>query len=261
MKKRITLLLAISLIAFMSLGCDPCVEDVTGIDGTTAAKLYYPCRILKPIPATTMSSGWLAGLYTVEWISEAIAQKGYVVLAFTPANRAGLVTVWEDAHKNTFRKLKEINRSHATLAGKIDESKLQITGYSKGGGGSLAAAADLGDEVASVLTFAPYWGEEYPLDSLRSMKAAVFITAGGDADILATPAMTRKQFDAMPGTISKLYRRHDSWGHLAWLGGSEKDETILNEIAAWMNYYLKENQSGESILSDRTDIGDYEWIK
>jgi len=70
-----------------------CTENIAGIGATAAAKLYYPCSISGgQIPASTMSSGWTAGLAAIEWLSRPMADQGNVVLAFTPANRYGMVT-------------------------------------------------------------------------------------------------------------------------------------------------------------------------
>jgi dienelactone hydrolase len=269
MKKQLVVLLAVSLVALMGFGCDSggsgssggvCTENVSGIARTSAAKLYYPCNISSPLPATTMSSGWTAGLNAIEWLSSPMAAQGYIVLAFTPANTMGMVEQWEAAHKNTHSKLLQLNSSHAKLKGKIDTAKMQISGYSKGGGGSLAAAAGVGGGVRSVVAMAPYCGGEYSMNVLRNMKGATFIQCGGVSDTLARPAMTRDEYESLPNNISKAYKRHSAWGHLEWATGGNQG-TIKNEIFAWMNYYLKGNTSGASYIENRTGVDSYEWVK
>ncbi len=266
-KFKIVALFAFTMMLLVSFGCDTgggigqvCTENVRGISRTAGAKLYYPCNPSGQLPASTMSSGWTAGLNAIEWLSRPMAAEGTVVLAFTPANKMGMVEQWAAAHKNTFQKLKEINQSHRVLAGKIDESKMQIAGYSKGGGGTLAAAASLGGSVASAVGMAPYCGGEYSMATLRRMQAATFIQAGGVADTLARPTMTWQEYQSLPSGISKLYKRHSAWGHLEWAMGVNQG-TIKNEIFAWMDYYLRGDTSGQRHLENRTGVDRYQWEK
>ncbi len=263
-KLSIAALLTLTVILLASIGCDGgqqvCTETVRGINRTSTAKLYYPCSPSGQLPASTMSSGWTAGLSAIEWLSRPMASQGVVVLAFTPANVMGMVEQWQAAHKNTHQKLKEINRSHRVLAGKIDESKMQIAGYSKGGGGTLAAAAQLGSSVATAVGMAPYCGGEYSMSILRNMRAATFIQAGGVADTLARPNMTWQEYQSLPNGISKLYKRHSAWGHLEWAYGLNQG-TIKEEIFAFMAYYLRGDTSGTRYLENRTGVDRYEWVK
>jgi len=267
MKKQIWVCIALTAMVLMSVApqvnaAAVCTENVRGIGRTAGAKLYYPCNISGQIPASTMSSGWTAGLGAIAWLSRPMAAQGTVVLAFTPLNRFGMVTDWQAAHTNCFNKLKQFASSHRKLAGKIDLSKMQIAGYSKGGGGSLAAAAHLGSQVASVVGMAPYWGFEYNISALRRMSAATFIQAGGVGDSLARPGMTQQEFNTLPNGISKLYKRRSAWTHLEWAFGVNQG-TIKREIFAWMDYYLNGNKTGanESILSNRLGCSGYKWNK
>jgi len=269
MKKQIIVCIALITMVFMNFGfateadaAAVCTETIRGIGSTAGAKLYYPCTISGQIPASTMSSGWTAGLSAIQWLSRPMASEGTVVLAFTPANRYGMVTTWKRAHTNCFNRLKQIASSHRKLAGKIDTSKMQIAGYSKGGGGSLAAAAALGSQVASVVGMAPYSGGEISTSAFRKMNAATFIQCGGIADSLARPTMTKMEFNALPSGISKLYRRHSAWSHLEWAFGINQG-TIKREIFAWMDYYLRDKKTAanESILSSRVGLSGYQWKK
>jgi len=140
---------------------------------------------------------------------------------------------------------------------------MQIAGYSKGGGGSLAAAGNLGSQVASVIGMAPYYGGEYNITVLGKMKAATFIQCGGTGDSLARPAMTMQEFQALPNGISKLYKRRAGWSHLEWATGTNQG-TIKNEIFAWMDYYLNGNKTSqnESVLSNKSGgVDAFQWDK
>jgi len=261
MKKQVVVCIALIAVMLMGIGFEReagavvCTENVRGIGMTAAAKLYYPCNISGQIPASTMSSGWTAGLAAIEWLSRPMANSGVVVLAFTPLNRFGLVTEWQAAHTNTFNRLKQIASSHPKLGGKIDLSRMQIAGYSKGGGGSLAAAANLGSQVASVVGMAPYWGYEYNITALRRMQAATFIQCAGIMDTLARPLMTEQEYGTLPNGIPKLYKRRTAYNHLDWAMGINQG-TIKREIFAWMDYYIRGNQTAanDQILNSRLGV-------
>ncbi len=264
MKKGIAALLALAFIAFLGYACDTGIggvvtERVT-VSGASAAKLYYPSNLSHPVGATTMSSGYTQTLNNIEWLSKRVAGEGYVVLGMTPTNIMGLVGGWTNMHKNGIRKLQQLNSSHNKLRGMIDTSKLQISGHSKGGGGSLAAGADLRGEVASVVAHAPYCGGEYSQASLRNMQADTFIQAGG-SDTLATNMMTRGEFDSLPNSISRLYKEYTGFGHLAWTTGAglNHQNTIGDNTVAWMKYYLDGDTSRQNVLSSRAGTSRYDW--
>lgn len=267
MKKTIAAIIALSFIAFLGYACDNSssssggiVKENVSVSGASAAKLYYPANLSSVVGATTMSAGYTQNLSNVEWLSTRLAQQGYVVLGMTPSNNWGMVSGWITMHKNGISKLQQLNSSHAALRGKIDTNKLQISGHSKGGGGSLAAAAQLGGSVASVVAMAPYCGGEYSMSSLRSMRANTFIQAGG-GDTLATNSMTREEYGYLPGTISKMYQEYSGMSHMSFTNGATGStaNTLSTDTIAWMKYYLDGDTSKKSTLADRSGSQRYEW--
>ncbi len=262
MKKGIAALLALAFIAFLGYACDTggIVTERVNVSGASAAKLYYPSYISSPVGATTMSSGFTQTLQNIEWLSKRVAGEGYVVLGMTPTNIMGMVGGWTNMHKNGIRKLQQLNSSHNKLRGMIDTNKLQISGHSKGGGGSLAAGAQLGGEVASVVAHAPYCGGEYSQASLRNMQADTFIQAGA-SDTLATNIMTRGEYDSLSNSISKMYKEYTGFGHLAWTTGAGMNHQRLigDNTVAWMKYYLDGDTSRASILQSKAGTSRYKW--
>ena len=262
--KSVYFLLALSMVIFAAYGCDEdniCSESVY-VSDTREARVYYPCDISAPTPATTMCSGYIGDYDDIEFLSEAVTASGYVVLAFTPTTEYGFVEGWKDAHKSSIAELQDMNENHSVLSGKIDTNKLQTSGHSKGGGGAIQAAAELGDSVSSSIGMAPYQGMEFYDFNLRNMTAATFVQAAGIADYLATPSMTEDEYDALPDDISKCYKRHSAWGHFEWTGLSTTyHDTLSEEVIAWMRYYLSNDTSMEDVISDRTGVGQFEWNK
>lgn len=261
MKKTMALLLTLSMIALFGYGCDDngvCTESGGYVYGTSDTELYYPCSISGTVGATTMSAGYTQTLNNVDWLSERLAEEGFVVLAFTPTNTLGFVSGWRDAHKNAIDRIRSINSTHSTLRGKIDEGKLQTCGHSKGGGGSLWASSQLQGALKTTVGMAPY-REEFLNSTLGSITAATFVQAGG-SDTLATNSMTRGEYDGL-GDISKMYVEYTGYGHLAWDGASGSTaDRIAGDIIAWMRYYMDGDTSYASTLSNTSGTSRHEWV-
>jgi len=264
MKKSLSVILSLSLIALFGYGCDGgsgtiTVEDPGYISGTSDAELYYPNTISGTVGATTMSAGYTQALGNVEWLSRKVAESGYVVLAFTPTNNLGMVSGWRDAHKNCITKLKNINSNHSVLRGKINTAKLQTCGHSKGGGGSLWASSELTTQLKTTVGMAPY--QEGFFDStLGSVTAATFVQAGG-SDTLATNSMTRGEYSGLSSRISRMYVEYSGYGHLAWDGATGTTASrISGDIIAWMKYYMDGQTSYASTLSNTSGTARHEWV-
>jgi hypothetical protein len=264
-RRQLVCLLVLSLAAMMGFGCDggstsTITEENHGIiSQTSETRLYYPNTISGTIGATTMSSGYTGTLDDVDWLSEAVAKAGYVVLAFTPTNTLGMVSGWRDAHKSCITEIKSINSSHSTLRGKINTSKLSTCGHSKGGGGSLWASSQLTTQLKTTVGMAPY-EEGFADSALRTITAATFIQAGA-ADTLATNSMTRGEYGGLSTNISRMYVEYTGYDHLAWASASGSTATRLSgDIIAWMKYYLDGQTSYASTLSNTSGTSRHEWV-
>jgi hypothetical protein len=263
MKKALSLILALSVSALVAYACVPsggvCTENGGFVAGTANTKLYYPCNISSPTGATTMTSGFTGTLSAVQWLSQAIARDGYVVLAFTPANTFGMVSGWRNAHKNCINRLKTINNTHAKLRGLIDLSKLQTCGHSKGGGGSLWASSELRGTLKTTVGMAP-WQEGFTGATLRSITAATLIQAGA-GDSLATGVMTRGEYNAL-GNISKAYFSYTGLGHMAWASATgARADTLSKGILAWMHYYMDGDTSYKSTIQSGVGKNINIWVQ
>ncbi|MDA8139306.1 MAG: hypothetical protein M0036_11700 [Desulfobacteraceae bacterium] len=271
MKKTVILLLVLSVIGLISYACDTgtsetptlgasvCTKSISGIGSTSAAKLYYPCTINGTVGATTLAGGYTETLNNVDWLSQAVASAGYVVLAYTPTNTLGMVSQWRDAHKNCISKLKSLNTSDANVKGKINTSKLQVSGHSKGGGGALWAAAQLTTQLRTAVPLAPYQ-EQFANSALSTIKAATFIEAGG-GDTLATNAMTRGEYNALPTSISRKYLEYNGYGHMAWSYATGADAARMSgDMIAWMKYYMDGDTSQKSIIANQSGTTNFNWV-
>lgn len=259
MKRSFVLLLALLAIIMSSYGCDDvCTENGGAVQQAANTKLYYPCQISSPTAATTISSGFIQGLSDIQWLSQKIAEDGYIVLALTPVNRLGMVSQWRNMHKSGVQRLKTINSSHAKLRGMI--SDYQVSGHSKGGGGTLWAAADLRGELTTAIAMAPYREVTDLAMGLNNITAATLIQAGG-GDTLATNPMTRAYYDQLPNGISKGYFEYVGYDHVAWTSTSAmgRQGRISGDYLAWMNYYINGDTSAAGALRNAAGTALHKW--
>lgn len=261
MKKAIVFLSAVSVFALIAYACvapsGVCSENGGSVSGTSATKLYYPCDISRATGATTMSSGFGGNLNAVQWLSNLLAEEGFVVLAFTPSNNMGPVSGWRDAHKNCIARLQALNSNHSKLAGKIDLSKLQTCGHSRGGGGALWAAADLRGTLKTTVGMAPW--QTFTGNPLATVSAAALVQAGS-SDSMAVSSMTQGAYNLL-GNISKAYIVYNGLGHVAWSAASGNTaSTLANGVIAWMRYYMDRDASYKDDIANPSGSSSHEWI-
>jgi predicted alpha/beta-hydrolase family hydrolase len=258
---HIAAILILSWVTLTGYGCDysnVCTSSTT-VSYTSDAKLYYPCNISTALPATTMTSGYMGTLSQVDWLSKAVANDGFVVLAFTPSNIYGYVSGWRDAHKAAISKLKSINTSTGTLKGKINTAKLQTCGHSKGGGGSLWASSQLGTGLAATIGMAP-WKEQFTNTTLAAIKAPTLIQAG-TLDSLATRSMTYGEYYALSTSIKRAYFEYSGTDHMSWASGGSNQTQLGTDVVAWMRYYLKGDTAAASQLAIGSGKVTNLWVK
>lgn len=264
MKKAIALVSTLLMLALILNGCDGltasnqvCSEDGGRVSGTTKTMLYYPCSISGPTAATTMSSGFGGNLYAMQWISNRLAEEGFVVLAFTPSNNMGPITGWRDAHKNCIARLQALNSSHRVLQGKIDLDKLQTCGHSRGASGSLLASADLTGTLKSTVALAPW---QTSVGNAYSAITSPTLIQAGSSDSMAVPSMTQGAYNGL-GNISKAYFVYEGMTHTAWSAAQEPTASILADgVIAWMHYYMDGDTSYQSAIASSANKTTNTWV-
>jgi predicted dienelactone hydrolase len=215
--------------------------------------VFYPCESADgPFPATTLTGGFTNTKEQMYWLAEHLVTHGYIIIAITPDNTLGTAPTWEKAHKAGINKLKSENgRSTSPIYGLVDTAKLQISGYSMGGGGTLLAAHDLGSQIASAQAFAPFGGGT----TLSGIQAATICYAGG-ADTVASPSSVISSYNSLPNAIERTYAEFTGVSHLDWISGSSTTRAMFKTyITAWMKVRL----DGDASYSEYID-GHQSWF-
>jgi predicted dienelactone hydrolase len=248
---------------------DPQVAGPYGSCYTTAnisrsqyggARLYYPCAkgsaTNSPIAsgtfaATTLSPGYTNTSSTIFWLAEHVSSHGFITLVMHPSNYYGYNPDWSDAHVAAFNELLDENgRSGGPVYQRIVTNKIQIMGFSKGGGGTLMAAQQLisqGKTLGSVQALAPYFDVWHDVN-LISAPTAIH---GGSSDIIApTGSHATPMFNALPSSTKRMLAIYSGLSHTEWYSGSGSMRYKMKQyITAWMKVYLDGNSGYQTYIN------------
>ena len=146
-----------ALLFSMFSVADVCEFEVPATENYSEAAYFYPCDADSPLPAITLTGGYSNTYHKLQWMAEAVAESGYVVLAMTPIDKYGKVEQWRDAHLSGQKTLVATTKdANSPVKNLIDVNLRGITGFSMGGGGTLLAGSILQDDVKALAAFAPF---------------------------------------------------------------------------------------------------------
>ena len=213
-----------------------------------SARVFYPSNIneLSNVGATTLTSGMGGTKEGMYWLAEPLAEAGFIVIAVSASNNS-TVGGYETAHKSGFGILQAENANRSSpIYGKI--GRYGTIGYSKGGGGSINAASDLGSQVHTCVALAP-WGPS----PTRNHSAATMILTG-TSDVIASDSIGERAYSELPAGVPKLYAAMNREGHFYWHNrGSLGSETDF--ITAWLKYYLEDDETYYNVFSQGPGSG------
>lgn len=211
--------------------------------GYSSAKVYYPCNAKGLLAATTLTGGFANTYNDVEWLAQHLVTHGYIVFALTPPNIYGFNDTWTVAHKAGIQQLrKESTRAGSPVApnpiqGRVDTKKLQVMGFSKGGGGALLAAADLKSNIQAAQALAPYMDFAYDLRNIKA-KTACYT---GKADSIAPAQDVIRIYNRLPRSIDRTLGYFWGFTHTDWMSGASYNpynNRAKKYITAFMKYQL-----------------------
>lgn len=219
--------------------------------GYSSAVIYYPCeKNGEPFAASTLTGGWINTKEDMSWIADHLVTHGYIIIAMTPNNNMGDNEEWEGAHKAGLGKLiSENQRSDSPIRGLVDIGHMQIMGFSKGGGGALLAAADMGAKVKSTQALAPYMDHQFDLDGIRSAT----VCYSGTEDLIASHSVVTDIFNTLPQSIDRAMVVLDKAAHLDWMNDGNYQDRFKAYITAWMNVHLKDDAGYKKHIKNTQD--------
>jgi Dienelactone hydrolase family len=213
------------------------------------ARMFYPCAkgsaSNAPIAsgvfaASTLSPGFTNSSSAIFWLGEHLASHGFIVLAMAPDNTWGNNPEWRDAHVDAYNELIEENgRTGSPILGRVDVNKIQIMGYSKGGGGALMAAQQLtsqGKVLGAVQALAPYYDS---WSNVNAITAPVAIHGGSSDTVAPTGSHAVPMFNGLAATTKRVIAVYSGLQHLPWTSSSGTYHPRIKQyITSWMKVYL-----------------------
>lgn len=228
-------------------------EPQTNEAAFAAATIFYPLTLSfdAPMGGVVLVPGFRANQDMYDWWGPALASLGYAVMILdTNAPNDGLAAR-KDALIAGVNYLKAQNTNpDSPLNGKFDTSRVAIMGHSMGGGASLAAAAELGDEIRAVIPLSPYCcepGGSFSADYSGLDTPALIIASA--VDEVAPPAgHARLLFDAIGGD-DKIYMEFAAGDHMMTANGGPDLATIGKFALAFLKLHLEDKQNLADFVS------------
>ena len=122
-------------------------------DAFAGAMVFYPLTLSFDLPngAIAFVPGFRANAAMYEWWGPALASLGYTVFILETNSPTDTLAARADALIAAVDFIKSENQNtDAPIVNKIDPDKIAIMGHSMGGGASLVAAAELGNNIAQL---------------------------------------------------------------------------------------------------------------
>lgn len=226
----------------------------TNVDEFASITIFYPLTLSfdQPNGAIVMSPGYRGTPDTYDWWGPMLASVG-IITAIIETNTAEDNL---DQRKNALiagvELLKRENADEASpLTNKLNENQIAIMGHSLGGGASLQAAQELGEEIKAVVPLTPYCcelGQSFEGD-LNGVTTPTLIIATADDTIAPPETHARMLYDSINSSTSKVYMEFAEGGHMIPANqGSE-----LEAQGKYVYAFLKSQFTGDEKYSDFVD--------
>ena len=220
--------------------------DVSAV-AFAGAMVFYPLTLSfdPPNGAVAFVPGFRAPASAYEWWGPALASLGYSVFILETNTPTDALAARADALIAAVDFIKSENQNpDAPVANKIDPEKIAIMGHSMGGGASLVAANEMGDNIKAVIPLALYCcepGQSFNGDYSSLMVPAMIIASAEDE--VAPPADHAKLlYDSIGG--SKTYVEFASGNHSFVSNSGEQKAALGRFVLA----FLKDNLDGRNHL-------------
>lgn len=220
-----------------------------------AATVFYPLTLSfdPPIPSVVLVPGYRGTQSAYDWWGPALASLGIATMIIDTNTPEDSLEARKNALVSAVAVLRgENEREGSPLRGKLDPGKMGIMGHSLGGGASLAAAVELGDQIGAVVPLTPYCCElrqSFSGDySNLSVPTLIFASA---EDTVAPPAThSWLLYESVAGTTPKAYVEFATGAHNLPTNEGPDLQTLALYTTAWLKLHLDGASNLAAMFSD-----------
>lgn len=217
-------------------------------DEFAAATIFYPLTLSfdAPMGGVVLVPGYRGSAANYEWWGPAMASLGYAVMIMDTNTPTDGLEDRKNALVAGVSFLKAENENpDSPLSGKMDAERVAIMGHSMGGGATLAAAQELGDEIKAAIPLALYCcepGGSFSAD-YSDLEVPTLIIASA-ADEVAPPAEhARLLFDTLGDDTPRVYLEFSEGNHMLVANGGPDLATVGKFALAFLKAHVDDNQA------------------
>ncbi|MER6757405.1 alpha/beta hydrolase [Micromonospora echinofusca] len=208
--------------------------SVTGFGGGV---IYYPTSTAEgTFGAVAISPGYTAAWSSIDWLGPRIASHGFVVIGIETNSRFDQ----PDSRGRQLLAALDYLTQRSSVRGRIDASRLAVSGHSMGGGGSLEAAVARPSLQAAV-PLAP-WN----LDKTWSDVRVPTLIVGGESDSIAPVSSHSEPFyTSIPASSEKAYLELNGASHFF---PQTVNTPTARQAVAWLKRFVDDDTRYEQFL-------------
>ncbi|MGW4499975.1 alpha/beta hydrolase family protein [Micromonospora sp. NPDC004336] len=208
--------------------------SVTGFGGGV---IYYPTSTSEgTFGAVAISPGYTASWSSIDWLGPRIASHGFVVIGIETNTRLDQ----PDSRGRQLLAALDYLVERSSVRGRIDPTRLAVSGHSMGGGGSLEAAVARPSLQAAV-PLAP-WN----LDKSWSDVRVPTLIIGGESDSIAPVSSHSEPFyTSIPAASEKAYLELNGASHFF---PQTVNTPTARQAVAWLKRFVDDDTRYEQFL-------------
>ncbi|MGN9768576.1 alpha/beta hydrolase family protein [Micromonospora sp. SD12] len=207
------------------------------VSGFGGGVIYYPTSTAEgTFGAVAISPGYTAAWSSIDWLGPRIASHGFVVIGIETNTRLDQ----PDSRGRQLLAALDYLTQRSSVRGRIDASRLAVSGHSMGGGGSLEAAVARPSLQAAV-PLAP-WN----LDKTWSDVRVPTLIIGGENDSVAPVSSHSEPFyNSIPASSEKAYLELNGASHFF---PQTVNTPTARQAVAWLKRFVDDDTRYEQFL-------------
>jgi len=223
-----------------------------------AASIFYPLTLSfdAPMGGVVLIPGYQGTQSNYDWWGPMLASFGYAVMIIDTNTPTDNLAARKAALIAAVDYLKAQNsRDDSALQGKLDVNKIGIMGHSLGGGGALAAADELGDNINALIPLLPYCcelGQSFDGD-YSGLDVPTMIIASAEDTIAAPAQHARALYDSIADATPKAYVEFATGDHMLATNGGPDLTTLGRYALAWLKLHMDGEESFAAVFAGNMD--------